>query len=326
MLEIFNMADEGGVGNPEFLLFLSNNEVFVWDKGAINTLRKDYRIVGSLVGSLPGNPRQNLFYSLPLVLLHEEAKLLLDKKLATLVVSTPPSPSQDAVDCFQEERKANIEEQIEHLKKIKQQKLEQFAGVIEEARDKKRESGCLKRGHLSENVDDTSKKQCLEDSAKLEDDDIIKDSLVNSKATQNPNSFQDIQPLETNCESQDSTLIYISCEQPLPLLKTTKVQWTFPSTEQESFRYKVFCDLWEKGYYITQGGKFGGDYLVYPGDPFRFHSYFVVSVIPWNKKLSPLELITIGRLGSSTKKTSVLASVNCRGKIIYTSLQWPGFT
>lgn len=30
-------------------------------------------------------------------------------------------------------------------------------------------------------------------------------------------------------------------------------------------RYKVFSDLWRRGYYLTPGLKYGGDYLVYAG-------------------------------------------------------------
>lgn len=41
--------------------------------------------------------------------------------------------------------------------------------------------------------------------------------------------------------------------------------WNYPHTEKESIRYQIFKDLWEKGYYVTCGQKFGGDFLVYPG-------------------------------------------------------------
>lgn len=33
----------------------------------------------------------------------------------------------------------------------------------------------------------------------------------------------------------------------------------------QKLRYKVFKDLWYKGYHLTSGLKYGGDYLVYPG-------------------------------------------------------------
>ena len=41
--------------------------------------------------------------------------------------------------------------------------------------------------------------------------------------------------------------------------------WTYPATEEERARCEVFQDLWEKRYYLGGGGKFGGDWLVYPG-------------------------------------------------------------
>ena len=41
--------------------------------------------------------------------------------------------------------------------------------------------------------------------------------------------------------------------------------WSFPSNVEERARCEVFRDLWEKGYYMGGGSKFGGDWLVYPG-------------------------------------------------------------
>ena len=41
--------------------------------------------------------------------------------------------------------------------------------------------------------------------------------------------------------------------------------WSFPSNMEERARCEVFRDLWEKGYYMGGGSKFGGDWLVYPG-------------------------------------------------------------
>jgi len=33
----------------------------------------------------------------------------------------------------------------------------------------------------------------------------------------------------------------------------------------DTLKYHVFSYFWEKGYFLTAGGKFGGDFLVYPG-------------------------------------------------------------
>jgi len=51
-----------------------------------------------------------------------------------------------------------------------------------------------------------------------------------------------------------------------------EVEWkTLSSTQphlkdpREDLRYRVFRDIWSRGFYLTTGGKFGGDFLVYPG-------------------------------------------------------------
>ena len=44
--------------------------------------------------------------------------------------------------------------------------------------------------------------------------------------------------------------------------------WSYPETSQERARCAVFRGLWEKGYFLGNGIKFGGDYLVYPGGYF----------------------------------------------------------
>ncbi len=46
--------------------------------------------------------------------------------------------------------------------------------------------------------------------------------------------------------------------------------WGYPSNAEERARCEVFRDLWEKGYYMGGGSKFGGDWLVYPGAHFFF--------------------------------------------------------
>lgn len=86
----------------------------------------------------------------------------------------------------------------------------------------------------------------------------------------------------------------------------------------------VFMDLWDKGYYMTSGEKFGGDFLVYPGDPIRFHSHYIAVCVDFNEDLSPYYIVSKGRLGTNVKKTILLCSVTQSGKIIYQSLNWCG--
>jgi hypothetical protein len=48
--------------------------------------------------------------------------------------------------------------------------------------------------------------------------------------------------------------------------------WSYPTNADERARCEVFRDLWEKGYYMGGGVKFGGDWLVYPGSCFGVFS------------------------------------------------------
>jgi tRNA-splicing endonuclease subunit Sen34 len=45
--------------------------------------------------------------------------------------------------------------------------------------------------------------------------------------------------------------------------------WSYPTTLEEAARCHVFEDLWKQGYYMGNGLRFGGHWLVYPGEFLR---------------------------------------------------------
>lgn len=101
----------------------------------------------------------------------------------------------------------------------------------------------------------------------------------------------------------------------------------------QSPRTAVAKDLRQRGYHITAGGKFGGDFLVYPGEAARFHAHFIAMCVRGEKALPLRELLTAGRLACNVNKSVLLCS---RGRerrggageegasLIYTSLGWSG--
>lgn len=131
---------------------------------------------------------------------------------------------------------------------------------------------------------------------------------------------------ETKAISELGALIHIPTVMPPRLQSFPSVDWSYPQTESETLHYRVFLDLWEKGYYLTSGIKFGGDLLAYPGDPMRYHSFYIVIIIPWGKKVMPFDIISAGRLGSTVKKTALLCSVSDTNEVVYTSVKWSGIT
>ena len=119
--------------------------------------------------------------------------------------------------------------------------------------------------------------------------------------------------------------------------------WPHPSDLIERAKCAVFRDLWDKGYYMGGGLKFGGDFLVYPGisiimtshqlslhlsgDPLRYHSHFTATVIESPEKtVMPMEIVAHGRLGTATKKTHLLCTWDEKANTVsYVSIQWAGF-
>ena len=89
-------------------------------------------------------------------------------------------------------------------------------------------------------------------------------------------------------------------------------------------RCRVMADLHGRGYWVTPGVKFGGDFLVYPGDPHRYHSHFVAVVVGWSQSVVPLDIVSFGRLGTVVKKALVLCSVGPDDEVQYVTAAWTG--
>lgn len=107
------------------------------------------------------------------------------------------------------------------------------------------------------------------------------------------------------------------------VVKNTKSTVSLPK-KNDMFRY-----FWSQNFYITSGYKFGGDYLLYPGDPMCFHSQFIVSIKQFHQPIMPKEIVLMGRLATNVKKTFLLAGPKDEEKeekeIIAFSVEWAGF-
>lgn len=68
-------------------------------------------------------------------------------------------------------------------------------------------------------------------------------------------------------------------------------------------------------YFVTDGSKFGADYLLYPGDPLLYHAQFTVRVLHEQAAIRPALLIGAARGSHSARKHLLLASVS--------STPWP---
>ena len=397
-IEDFVMADKREEEDEEGLVItisvLGRNKGLIWNSNDVLSVRETYRIAGCFVGSLPRKPWQNTALSVPLLLMPEEATLLLQKGKA-IMMSEPEtllSPSESTVNKLKEQRQELHMEQIRMFVSERVEKKQLFYDSKCSKRKKKKkhkfsldsdediENDNMKDKQFNINATEEYHNHSLAQEQKnsvemrenssnscrmpeknseishkvkeINEDNMIStipnENTLDSAAKRCHNLTQEQQKEVTNfhrtslkdpSENRDqsisskdveyyrqSTWIHIqtACQKDRALM--VPVNWEYPRTAKEKLNYKVFCDLWERGYHITSGEKFGCDYLVYPGDPLRFHSYFIVIILESGKTFTALELLAYGRLGTSVKKTVVIASEDLSDEcyVKYQSLLWAG--
>ncbi|KAJ9596257.1 hypothetical protein L9F63_027120 [Diploptera punctata] len=201
----------------------------------------------------------------------------------------------EEVEYFKEERKHQVTSMIDKIVEGKRKKL---MGVT--SNKKKKVDGDAENSGRSQTKDSN-------DEIDIDREALLKEEL---------DKIKDI--------DENNALIQTFTASPWITEKDSEpVQWNYPSTNAEKLRFKTFKDLWEKGHYLTPGQKFGADYLVYPGDPIKFHAQFLVICIDRDEALAATELVALGRLGTSVRKTVVLASLTADGNsVMYQSLHW----
>jgi len=277
-------------------------------------LREEYRIVGALIGCLAHLPRQDSFLGLPVVLLPEEVTLLLEQKVARLVSysSLTCAPSNDIRQKFQEYRKCLYKEQVECFKEERKRQVTSMIDRIVEGKRRK----LLELGHKKRKI-------CSESESSVQDESQSKNEETDANHIDREALLRE-ELDKIKCIDENSTLVQIFTARAwLNEEDATPFSWQYPATSAENLRYNTFKDLWKKGHYLTGGQKFGADFLVYPGDPVKFHAQFLVVCIDSSESLSAADLVALGRLGTSVRKTVGLSSLSDDGNsVMYQSLQW----
>ncbi|XP_041510912.1 tRNA-splicing endonuclease subunit Sen34 isoform X3 [Microtus oregoni] len=191
----------------------------------------------------------------------------------------------------------------------KKQKLEQDSGA-----DEGQEASGSEATQGSETSDDGQ--------ASAEQEGADSSSPPDSSSPQ-PGPSNGVTPLP-----RSALLIQLATARPRPV-KAKPLDWRVQSKDwphagrpAHELRYSIYRDLWERGFFLSAAGKFGGDFLVYPGDPLRFHAHYIAQCWAAEDPIPLQDLVSAGRLGTSVRKTLLLCSPQPDGKVVYTSLQW----
>jgi len=247
----------------------------LFDVNVVTYLRSTHHICGVLTGTIPQVPQQNVFLGLPVELMPEESRLLVEKGVAYVV--------DDAA--------------------WHSEKFSTFKGLDRKQYLDSLKSEGLKARKLAESAKRVKSEHAL---AKVAARKRIgsSDASTNASELDIADSFFHVERPASRASIQSS-----ASDLPWPVTPTT----TFPpiSLEQNCvpppdppvpLSYPLFAHLHSRDYYLMPGLRFGCDYNVYPGDPLRFHSHFAAVSYEWDEEICLLDLIGGGRLGTRVKK------------------------
>lgn len=234
---------------------------------------------------------------LPAVFSDVECQFLVEKGIVE-VYEKPflkQEPTKDVKEIFQ----AGFEKQSQELKQIEDAKLmSRFKDNIEQV-VAGRKTHNTRRAKITETMNQDKNKE-LKETEEPTIEELIKQHEEKLKQT----------PIKNR-------IVHIPTAHPFEGEMIRKELVT-----KDPFKYRVFRDLWQKGYTITSAETFGGDFLCYPGDPLHYHAHQIV--ILRHKPLSDQELIVHGRTSSIVNKNCVFAFPTENDAVRYETLMWIG--
>lgn len=281
----------------------------------VAALRRDHCICAVFIGTMPQNPNQSVFSGLPLELLAEEAKLLVERGAAYVV-----DDAAAHLDQLTAMRDGNTEARVAYLQSLRTRRrvFEKYAdskaaetkkigerlrveSLAKKAAKAKAKNKAAQDDNRPVNVTPTGPTAMEHNTSKMENM-----SLSVSDAADNDTSLFSSAPFSqgTRAENQhlDTTKLHMTPSASTDLFPTTQMSAHMVSAITSPRGYPLYRHLNSKGFYMTPGIRFGADYSVYPGDPFRYHAHFMATSYGWNEEITVLDLVAGGRLGTGVKK------------------------
>ncbi|KAL1863297.1 tRNA-splicing endonuclease subunit [Paecilomyces lecythidis] len=253
---------------------------------AVTYLRREHNICGVLIGTLPQIPQQNVFLGLPLELMPEEARLLVDKGVAC-IVDEKRAHNVGMKTLMQEDRRRYLQD-LEH-------EGFQASRIQAERKEQQRE----------EVLKNLQKKKGAK--VKVADTQTAARGPVVAEEDVNTEIFgQDQRPGSALASSRASIIpdtpfgITPATSYP-PLPSQPHPESLLPKPDVPA-SYPLYAHLHSKGYFLAPGLRFGCQYLAYPGDSLRFHSHFLVVAADWDEEIDLMDIIVGGRMGTGVKK------------------------
>ena len=288
-------------------IWLTGLKYLVFDSDDAAYLRAEYRICGVAIGTLPQVPQQNVFSGLPLQLMAEEAQLLVEEGVAVVLDNAQQHQRalSDSIGRQQEAYRAVVQREGQLIARAVARNLEDRKRIGLQKQAARKQNGVKKLDPESTSttpLNDASigNEAADQDEGEVPSNDIRSPSISSST-------------LSMNVESHAVTLSTSTA-----LLRPSPDEQTADSIPVSVPRsYPLFRDLHDQGYYISPGLRFGCQYLVYPGDPLRFHSHFSAISREWDEDFNLIDIVSGGRLGTGVKKAFLMG-----GEVAREEKQW----
>jgi tRNA-splicing endonuclease subunit Sen34 len=308
-------SDLGFDFSPDLPVAISlvGGRYLLFDVKIVTWLRREHRICGTALGTLPIAPSQNLFLGVPIEIMPEEAKLLVERNIG-VVVDDARAHAQ-AVRSKDRARRADylvrIEKQSDQVKQAKdQEKLESKRRGLEKQ--------SKKSSHPSRSTQAAPEDDLLDfdevDTPRGGGDEV---QAADEEVVVQDDSPVKVLPLTATSSSYRITPATSRLLLPSPLSTPKSVIEDLPPT------YPLYKHLHDKGFFMTPGLRFGCQYTVYPGDPLRFHSHFLAIGTGWDEEINLMDIVGGGRLGTGVKKGFLLGGANpADGGVRTFSVEW----
>ncbi|KAI5268864.1 SEN34 subunit of tRNA-splicing endonuclease [Aureobasidium subglaciale] len=288
--------------NESFPVFLVGGRYTLYDVNTVSHARRVHNITGVLIGGLPQAPQQNVFLGIPLELMPEEARLLVEKGVA-YIVDDAAAHTQAFID-----HNLSKEEKEKFLRSLKKQGSDATRMQSKSADDRK--IAALKKIAAKNAVVAAKLQQERESAAAASGDNIAGDddseSLFSGPAPS-------VAPSESSVASSSASTMKITPTTSHPPLTSSSPSQPLPLPEVPA-SYPLFKHLHSKGYFMAPGIRFGCRYTAYPGDPLRFHSHFLCDGMDWDQEFDLLTLVGGGRLGTGVKKGFLIGGTEDKEK------------
>lgn len=284
------MTSPGNSVTEPIPISMISGRYLLFDINVVTYLRRTHHVCGVLIGSIPQIPQQNVFLGLPVELLPEEAKLLVEKEVAYIVDDASWHREKFSTLAGKDRRKYLDSLRAEGRKARK---------IAEEISQKRAEKGLAKQALLRASKDSslsTAARSATEPTEVTvpEEERPSEESLFSDNRPSSPTPSSTPSTLSSAPYTVTTTTTYDPLS--LPQNHTAQLDPPVPAS------YALFSHLHALDYFITPGLRFGCDYTVYPGDPLRFHSHFLAVGHDWEEEIPLIDLIGGGRLGTGVKK------------------------